>query len=366
MSRRRDAPVWLVGATGLAISAALAFKMLVNYGMDPTVFVAFGDGDSPTQRAYVQQRLGEITVRSRFVHDGKFFFAQANDPWYSEPEIHAAVLDRPIYRGQRMLFPMIAGGFGLFPPSVVVWSLLVTNLLALALGAMLASKLAAAWGLSTWLGLSVPLNVGLIFELDIGGAGILAYTCCLAALYAFVTGRTWLAPFLFAAAALSRETMVAFAVGLFILWWVERGELPWRIVITPLVALAAWIAFLQVRLNGVPGAGQGWNPFAAPFAGIVDAFGFWAADPLRLLLDIALVAIVVAYIPLALRSRQPIAWGALPFVALSLILSANVWREVVDFTRALAPVFTAIPFLVASSSAQEIGAHRDQLAREPA
>ncbi len=93
MSLRRDAPAWLVGAVGLAIGVTFAVKMLVNYGMDPTVFVAFGDGDSPIQRAYVMEVLGEVTDRSRFVHDGKFFFAQANDPWYLEPERHAAVLD---------------------------------------------------------------------------------------------------------------------------------------------------------------------------------------------------------------------------------------------------------------------------------
>jgi hypothetical protein len=349
VSVRRDAPAWVVGAAGLAIATAIAFKMLAIYGMDPTVFIKFGYNDSPKQQAYVGEQIGEVTVRSRFVHDGKFFFAQANDPWYLEPEIHAVVLDRPVYRGQRMLFPMIAGGFGLFSPRAVVWSLLVTNLLALGLGAMVAAKLAGVWGLSTWLGLSIPLNIGLIFELNIGGAGILANMCALAALYALVTERTWMASLLFAAAALSREEMVLFAVGISILWLVEKRELPWRLVVIPLVAMAVWFAYLQYRLTGVSGAGHAWGAFAAPFTGIVEAFGFWITDPLSLALNVMIVAIVLAFVPLALRSRQPIAWAALPFVALTLILSDFVWYELIDFTRILAPVFTAIPFLFAIS-----------------
>ena len=89
-----------------------------------------------------------------------------------------------------MLFPMIAGGFGFLPPGAIVWSMLMTNVAAMVVGTILAAKLAEAWGAyrsgSGWM---FPLNIGLLFELEIGGAGILAYACCLGALYALVTGR---------------------------------------------------------------------------------------------------------------------------------------------------------------------------------
>ena len=338
-------PAWIVGAAGFAISVGIALRVLIPYGMDPTIFLALGE-DAPVQTVYAQQLLGDVNVRTGGGHDGKYFFAQANDPWYGDPHRHAAVLDRPAYRGQRMLFPMIAGGFGLFPPGVVVWSMLVTNLLAMAIGAFLAAKLAASWGGAAWLGLLVPLNIGLLFELDIDGAGILAYVCCLGALYALANERTWSASFLFAAAALSREVMVLFAVGIVVLWWLDRREVAWRFVITPLVAMAVWYLYLHVRLADVPGVGGGTKNFAPPFVGFFEAFRSWAAAPDLLLINLSLLTVIITFIPLVLRSRLPIAWGALPFVALAAILSVNVWREPFDLTRALAPIFTAAPFLV--------------------
>lgn len=348
MSTDRHTPAWLIGLCGLAVGIAFALRIMLPYGMDPTVFLRLGD-ESPVQTSYARQLLGDAISRRDFAHDGRWFFIQANDPWYFEPEQHAAVLDRPVYRAQRMLFPMIAGGFGLFPPWIVVWSLLATNLVALALGGMLAGKIAVALGLSPLLGLWVPLNPGLLFELEIGGAGILAYACCLGAVYALLRERRNLAAVLFAAAALSREVMVLFAAGVFLVMWLDGRRPPWRILIAPLVAMSVWYAYIRFQLSGVSGAGGGQTAFAAPFVGIAEAFRIWAQHPMHLFVNLVIIAIVVAFVLASLRSRSLLAWGALPFVFLSTILSVNVWRETHDIVRILAPVFTAIPFLVAAS-----------------
>jgi hypothetical protein len=360
----RNAPPWLIGAAGLAIGAVMALRILIPYGMDPTIFVSFGDGSS-VQTAYVRRVLGHATSREAFAHDGKYFFTQANDPWFLEPERNAVVLDRPIYRAQRMLYPAIAGGFGLFPPEVVVWSMLVTNLAALAAGTWWAASLAALWGETPWLGLSVPLNIGLLFELEIGGAGILAYALCLGGLYALERNRIWGAAGLFAAAALSREVMLLFPVGLLVSWWLHDRRTIWPIVVTPLAALAVWHVYIRFRLSGISGVGGGVGAFAPPFVGMFHAFAWWTRYP-HLLINLAIVAILVLFTPLALRSRSPMAWGALPFVALAVVFSEDVWRETFDLTRALTPIFTAIPFVViANRRTQDRRLNRDLIRSRP-
>jgi hypothetical protein len=359
---RREAPVWLVGAAGTAITAAFALRLLLPNAMDPSVFLALGR-DS-VQTSYARELLGDVWTRPGLGHDGRFFFVQANDPWIVEPDAHAALLDRPIYRSQRMLFPMIAGGFGLLPPSAIVWSMLITNMAAMVVGTILAAKLAAAWDIPIWLGLLVPLNIGLLFELEIGGAGILAYACCLGALHALLSERTWLASSLFAAAALSREVMVAFAVGVFVLWWLERRERPWRLLIAPLAAMAVWLAYVRYRLGGVTGVGDARGAFAAPFMGVLEAFRSWSRTPWHLVINVTLLSVVILFVPLALRSRLSIAWGAVPFAGLAMVLSADVWGQTFDLTRALAPVFTAAPFLLVFSERQRSRSSAGRLASE--
>jgi hypothetical protein len=327
------------------ISALFALRLLVPNDMDPTIFVAFGD-ESPIQTPFGVRLLGDVATRHGGGHDGQSFFILANDPWHLHPEEHAALLDRPAYRAQRMLFPMIAGGFGFFPPWTIVWAMLLTNVFALAAGAWFAAKLAVAGGLPPWLGLWVPLNVGLLFELDIGGGGILAYVFCLGAVYALLRDELGGASALFAAGALTRETMVIFAVGVFILWWLERRRFAWPIVLTPLAAMAVWSLYLGIRLQGVSGVGGGTGNFDLPFTGLMAGIVSWTKDPLRLIVSLVLVAAVTWFVPLALRSRIALAWGALPFAVLGLILSEHVWREPFNFSRALAPIFTALPFLI--------------------
>ena len=349
MNAPRSAPVWVVGLVGFAISVAIVLPALIRVGFDPSVFLALGD-EKPIQTAYARRLLGDVTTRPNFGHDGKFFFVQANDPWYRDPEHHASVIDRPIYRGQRMLYPMIAGGFGLFPPGVVAWSMLVTNLVAMTIGTLLAALLATRIGVSSWLGLAVPLNFGLIFEIDIGGAGVVAYVFCLGAVCALAFERDWAAAFLLGAGALTREVMLAFALGLMVLFWLDERRLRWRLVITPLVAMAVWHVYLQLRLAGVSGLGGAPRIFSEPFLGMLEATESWTRDPIRLILVVAILAAIARFVPLALRSRSPIAWGALPFVALTTVLSVEVWREPFDLSRALAPALTALPFLVLVSN----------------
>jgi hypothetical protein len=349
---RSGPPAWVVAILGFAVGAALVLRLVTLEDMDPTIFLAFGE-EKPAQIAYGRDRLGDIAIRQGAGHDGKYFFIQANDPWFLEPQENAAVLDAPFYRGVRMLYPTLAGGAGLFPPTVIVWSFLVVNLIVLGIGTAVAARLASLWGSTSWLGLAVPLNIGLVYELLIDGSAILAYTCCLGAVYAMTRNRTALAAGLFAAAALSREVFLIFSVGVFVLWWVERRKLPWSIVIAPVVGMAVWAGYLTWRLSGITGTGTELGSLSPPFFGLARAFGTWLQAPEQLIVNALILMVIIAFVPLALRSRLPLAWGALPFVVLMPFLWVDVFLETADLSRAVAPVFTACAFLVVLRREQE-------------
>jgi hypothetical protein len=334
----------VVGIVGFVFSAGIVLRFLIPAGMDPTIFVAFGEGSEQT--AYARQQLGPVATRSNFGHDGQFFFVQANDPLYLDPEATAVLLDHPTYRAQRMLFPLLAGGFGWFPAGAIVWIMLVINVICLGLGAFLAARIAVIWGGSAWIGLAFPLNVGLVFELFIDGSGILAFACCVGAVYALAVERAWTAAILLSAAALSRETMIAFAFGIFVLGWLETRKGARILIAMPATALMLWLGYLRFRLMGISGSGAAWPFFAPPFVGMYQAFRSWVTEPSDLLLNVAILVVVVAFLLGAVNSRSTIVWGALPFVALATVLSVSVWRQPFDISRAIAPIFTAAPFLL--------------------
>jgi hypothetical protein len=341
--------IGLVSLVGFVLAVAYVLRILIPQGLDPTALVAFGE-QSPVEAQYAERMLGRpVILRTDFGHDGKFFFAQANDPWLRHPETHAAVLDRPVYRSQRMLYPALAGGLGLFQPGQVVWGLLGVNLVAVGLGTMATALLATRYGISPWWGLAFPLNLGVLAELDVDAAGVVALALGMWALVAFSYNQEWAAAFLLAGAALSREVMLAFAGGLVVGWWVKGRRFVWKLLALPLLAWGGWYAYISVRLSGFPPEDR--REFARyPFQGLVDGIAYWRSEPLNLLIVVVLLGVFVLFLRRALKSDLPLAWAAMPFVLVAVLLSVYVWRQPYDITRAVTPVLTAYPLLLAAGT----------------
>ena len=140
-------------------------------GWDPTIFIAFGDTAIPTTD-FAQARLGERLSPTGQGHDGKYFFVQAHDPLLLSPAEHAVVLDRPLYRSQRMLYPVLGGRRWTLESTRIMWGCLVVNVLAWRAGTFATSMVAQRMGGSAWWGLAFAFNIGLISEINISGAGV--------------------------------------------------------------------------------------------------------------------------------------------------------------------------------------------------
>ena len=336
-------PSLLVGAVGLVVGVAYVLRIMIPHDLDPTIMIAFGE-NSPAHSAYARGLVGDVVLRPAFGHDGQDFFIQANDPWLLNPESHAILLDNAIYRSQRMAYPMIASGFGLFPPRAVVWTLPLVNVLALGAGTVITSRLSSFLGGSPWLGLAFCLNLGLLSEVDISGSGAVALAFAVAGVLAAEKGRPWAAALLLAGAALSRETMLAWAVVVGWFLWRKGIDKWWASAALPMAAVGLWGFFIRYRLSGLPSLDI---PFLAPFpfAGPVDAYEFWRSEPSNLLIIFALVMVAVAFAVRVVRSRQLLGWAAAPSLLIAATASVSVWRYPYDIARVLAPILLAYPLL---------------------
>ena len=327
---------------------------MASSGFNPTIMMAQGEA-SAVPLSYAEDLVSsEVATRTFLGHDGKFFFAQAVDPWIASPQTLARVLDFPTYRAQRMLYPLVASGFGTLSPDAVVWGLIVANVMAVGVGGWFTARLAESLGASAWVGLAFPLNPGVLGELDIDGSGVFALCLGLASLLALRQSRVTTAALLMSAAVLSRETMLLFAVGALAGGWFMARRWIWPIVVWPILSVSLWRVYTTLRFSGLEETtnltdGLSRNFTVAPLGGLVSAFGEWQLASRNLVWGLALIGLLFLFTLRAVRTRTPESWSALPFVALAVFASAFVWKEPYDIARATAPVFTAYALLLFSS-----------------
>lgn len=330
----------MVGLGGLLIAMAIAVHNLRASEWDPTLFVAFGE-DATATLEYGRELLGDVEVRRAQGHDGKFFFVQANDPLYLDPSTHAVNLDRPTYRAQRMLYPLLAGGLGLLDPGGVAWGMLVVNVLALGAGTWGTAVFARDEGWSPVWGLAFGLNIGMLSEMTIGGAGIVAFALAMWALVAVQRENHSWAAVAFAGAALAREAMVLMVFGAAAWWWIRHRRVVWRWITAPLFCVLVWAVYLRVRLADIPSDGPSIQEIGLPFVGFFDALGLWVGRPMSLATGLAVFAMLPLLTLRAIRSMRLLAWSAVGFVPLAIVFTRQVWFSYFDITRAVAPVLTA-------------------------
>jgi len=328
-----------IALIAVAVSTLLVGRLLAPNDFDPSTTIKFGEVHEE-QNAYGARLLGEIVVAPLGGHDGRFFFIQAMDPFYFEPDVHADQLDRPTYRAQRMVYPTLASLGGLMSPASTAWGLIIVNIVAMAVGTVYTGLMAARMGLSAWFGLAFLLNPGLIVDLGIDGAGIVALAAMMAAVY-YVLGDAILpAAVALSVASLARETMLIAVAGLAAFYWYKKRQITWPLML-PVVAVGAWWGYVHWRLDD--GLAQDTQALDWPFVGFIDAFEGWMNTP-GSSIDLAVggVLLLVSAVVLIRTIRTPTAlgWAVGGFAFLGLIMSEPVWENWFDSARALAPVLT--------------------------
>lgn len=325
---------------GLVIGGLAAMRLLMVAGWDPTVFAAFGE-EATEITEYAEERLGrDVILRAGQGHDGKYFFVQANDPLVLEPAENVAVIDRPIYRSQRMLFPLLGGGAGLFPPETILWGLVTLNVLALGVGTWAVSKIAARHGVSAGVGLAFGLNFGLLSELFIDGAGAVAFALAALGAWALEDDRSGWAAAAFVGAALTREVMVLFIGFIALMWLVRRKHIPWAFTAPAAVAIVAWAIYLRLRIDLEPALDQVQEITLIPFSGVWAALTSGQAELADYLVIGVLLCLMVVVPYRAWRSDVYLSWGAIGFAFVAPFLTQQVWQKSFDISRALAPLLT--------------------------
>ncbi len=229
--------------SGLIALLVWALVVFGKYGGNPTGLARIGDQLPRSPRL---QGADLVILAGKRGNDGQQFLSLALDPLQQLPGTSAA-LDNPIYRGKRLLYPLLAWLLGLGQPALIPWSLGLINVALIGCCGSLVASWAQLEQRSPQWGLAVLALPSYWVTLSLDTADLLATTLLLASAVAFRVQRPGRLVASLMAALLSRET------GL--LAWASSGltslrERRWRwllpLALVPM-PLLAWTASLKAR-----------------------------------------------------------------------------------------------------------------------
>jgi hypothetical protein len=122
------------------------------------------------------------------------------------------------------------------------------------------------------------------------------------------------------------------------LWQTRR--IPWLLGGVPAIFTIAWAGYVRLRLDSHDGVNEipGFGP---PFGGILDSFENWLADPTKLSVIAGLIIVMPLLILRTWQRPNALAFGALGFIPLAIMLNQQVWWRFTDISRAVIPIMTA-------------------------
>lgn len=348
--------------------AALVAIPLLKFSGNPEWFIHFGRRS--TVVAEGRRVLGpRVLVPHGQGQDGQTFWLMARDPLLLHPARLAAAEDRPAYREQRVLYPLVVAPFRALGERAMVWALLLVNLAAVGLGAYFTARLARAIGAPDRMTWAFVLNPAVVVAVFMDASDALAIALVVAALAFIVERRMWWAAAAFAAAALTKEVaLLAPAAVALTLVFRRRDRRDWRAAVTlaapAFAATVAWAVYVRVRL-GWPATKV--EELAWPFGGFGEAyrrgwrpFHDWGHMAAAVAMLVLAVAVVVAW---AGARQSLVLTAALPFALLFPFLSGQVLDLAVNSVRAAGPLVTLLALGV---SAAGIGGRDARRRTEPA
>lgn len=303
-------------------------------------------------------------------YDGQFSYRLAVDPTDLRPEAQGVTLDSTL-RLQRITYPVLVHLVALGQPEGVPAALVLVNLLALGLVALLAAVLARDAGRSPLCGLLVAGFFGFVATLSRDLTELTTAALLLAGVLAWQRRRPWTAALAFSAAVLSRESALLL-VGAFVLAelaqaWRRGGGL--RLLppaVLPLVAFCAWQAVCRLQTGEVPLLASRGRNLVLPGQDLAPAAVGWVRGAAALdrasLIDLGqftALAVVVVLAGWSLRRSSAAvglkaAWGVSLLLVLS--LSASVWRGPADFRTASELYLVSVLLLLGSTRSLRVPA----------
>lgn len=352
MPLNRDAA--RVALAAVAAYALFAAVFLAANSWNPEWFVHFGHESTILPKG--EQVLGsDVLIPHEQGQDGQSFWLIARDPLLVHTSDAETYLDRPAYRSQRLLYPLLAAPFRVLGERAMIWALLVLNLAAVGLGTYWTALLVAEVGAPARAALAFPFNPGVLVGLVLDTSDVLALALLVGGVLAWVRRDDRWALTAFALAGLTKEITLLAPLALAAMTLRHDARRAVRTAVVVVAPAALWALYVRVRLSWPPSQIE---EVGAPLRGFIYAwrygwsvFGDWGHAAVAIGQLLVMVALVGVWWR---RRRNALLVAALPFALLYPFLSAQVVDLVLNSLRASAPALTL--FAVALYARREVAA----------
>jgi hypothetical protein len=289
-------------------------------------------GANSALRPIIEAELGEVPLAPGPGHDGQIFYAIGVD---LQGEMVPGLLDHGAYRYRRVLYPLVASGFGLLDGHALLWGMILVTVVSTAVATGTVAALSRRFDRSDWLALVVLVNPGVWLSIRLLTSDVLALALMVVALATVQLSRGW-STGAFAASVLAKDVYLATPAGLSM----SRTRTKWLFTIIPLASLVAWMSLLSLGMgDGFTSRGN----LALPFTGIWEGSANWgnldADEWLDLGFALASVAAGLAYSAIGSGWLR---WSILAWSLLGVVSSNWVWDFGNNAARAFAPIVVLI------------------------
>ena len=313
-------------------------------------------GEISAVRPLIETQLGDIPLAPGPGHDGQIYYAIGLD--LSGDEV-GPLLDHAGYRYRRILYPLLASGFGLLEGSALLIGMIVLTIASTAVAAGATAAVATRVGISEWVALAVLLNPGVWLSVRLLTSDALALALMMLGLMA-LGSKLVLPAASFALSTLAKDVFVVTPIGLAVGLDRKRRALGG----ISLLVLLAWMTWLTVTLgDGFTGRGN----VALPVVGLVDGSANWPNLDVEELIYLGFgLVTVLAGLFVGIGRRSWLRWPILGWTGLALISSNWVWDFGNNAARAFAPLAVLIVLSFgheASQATAATGESSDSVAR---
>jgi len=353
---------WRVGGAAAVVAFAVAALRIVVAG-DGHVgrFVLVG------RRFVVPGRHIPVAVVPGNGYDGQFYYRLALGPLDFQAHAFGILMDSP-QRYERVTYPALAWLAAAGHASLVPWSLVAVNVVALGALAWMGAVLARDGGRHPAWGLLLAGYFGFVWSLSRDLTEIVEATFMVAGLLALRRGRPVVAGLALSAAVLSRETVlvvVGFVALIQVARWIrprppvtgaEPSPVQAAAWVLPVVVFAAWQVVVKTKVGHIPLVASGQHNLDLPFVGLARGFTHYAdMMPSKASFlwfgELVVLAVVIAAAAANVRTssapvHERLAWVG--YGVLAACLAPGVWLGDVGF-RSLDDVYVLSALVLLAS-----------------